>query len=487
MADANQNRILYHQTFDGEKFTNENSLVNALMTRPDEIDPVITHLVGKEEDKFPLSFLSEGQLGGSVEVGDIQYNWPVIGRLRKNDHVVSTTYTAGDNPGINNQPFFVTFKSNWLKKDHTIESPFGDRARILSVQKDGLHHTYKLELWTTDPARSCSLQSLQPGTAWGMVGGANVSESLSRGNESNRVMPGKLRNQLSFLRKSYAIAGNISNRTVECQFNIGGKTSNLWINFEQWQHMLNWKQDVEEHLWYAEYNRNENGRIVQKDHETNQPIPVCSGVLEQIPNSDTFGILTEKKLKNIVRDVLFGATGDTKRNIVLFTGTGGFDDFDTAMKAGGQNLGFSLVDQSKFISGSPMSLTFGGYFTQYRHVDGHTITLKKLPLLDEGGRADVARKHPVSGLPITSHHMYFIDMTNYDGKRNVAIAHQKNRSMVTGVLRGMTPIKGFEWAGNNTNINLATDQDIASIHFMCSKSIFIRRNTHCFKLECVLA
>ena len=82
--------------------------------------------------------------------------------------------------------------------------------------------------------------------------------------------------------------------------------------------------------------------------------------------------------------------------------------------------------------------------------------------------------------------MYFVDMSTYDGKRNLVMLHEKDRSMKTGILRGMTATP-MNFGGNDVNINLATEQDQSSIHFMCTKGILLRRNTHSFKLTCSLS
>ena len=46
--------------YNDQQMTDTNSLVNALLEKPEELSPIITHLAGREEKKFPLSFLSEG-------------------------------------------------------------------------------------------------------------------------------------------------------------------------------------------------------------------------------------------------------------------------------------------------------------------------------------------------------------------------------------------------------------------------------------------
>jgi hypothetical protein len=290
------------------------------------------------------------------------------------------------------------------------------------------------------------------------------------------------------LRKSYHIAGNTANKTVEVQFNVNGKKTNYWMPFEEWQHMLNWKQDVEEHCWYSEYNRLPDGTVPLTDDVSGLPIPMGAGVFQQIPNKDTYSVLTAQKIKTTVADVMYGATDTGNMNIVLFTGEGGAEEFDRAMKD--EASGFSLVQNdagSQFVGGGKAGyggepsrgLIFGGYFTTYQHVDGHTVTIKRMPLFDYGGRAENSPKHPVTGKPLESYRMCFLDMSSYDGEPNIKMVSQRGRSMIRGVVKGMSPVP-INWGGNN--ISVASEQDKSSIHYLASKGICIRRNTHCFEL-----
>ena len=135
---------------------------------------------------------------------------------------------------------------------------------------------YKLN--GSDPAEFVSLAELVSGLSWVMSGGATVSESFSMGNESNVMMPGKMRNQLSILRKSYRWGGNLKNKQVEVQFNVDGQKTSYWMPFEEWQHMMDWKQQCEEHYWYSKYNRLADGTISMKDYDNGFAIPTGAGV-----------------------------------------------------------------------------------------------------------------------------------------------------------------------------------------------------------------
>jgi hypothetical protein len=488
----NYYRVLHGESFDDKGYTNNISLTQARMTNPDSLNPVITHLMGKESKKFPLLFLTEGQLGGVQykEIEDVEYDWPVFGRLRTTDQVVKHNYQTGDKPGYGGVPVIVTFKTQWFKNQHNVTSPNGVVCRVLSKTKVSEGFEYSLDIVRRNNEAYVPLSELTAGTAWSMSGGANVAESYSFGNESNKQMPGKLKNQIGILRKSYEIGGNVSNRTVTFQFSEGGKTTNYYLPFEEWQHEIQFKQAIEESLWDSQYNRNENGQIMNFDPDTQLPIPYGAGLIQQIPNVDTYGILTTNKLQQVIGDIMFGATDTDNMNITLFTGTGGKREFSNTLLKDAAS--WSVYDGSlnKTITGSPTNLVYGAYFTQFRHVDGHMITIKDLPILDHGGRAQNAPRHPITGLPMTSYEMHFVDMTNYEGQNNVQLVSQKGRSLIRGIEQGMTLIKGLnygDYKGNSMDIKLSTSQDKSAIHYLKTCGVALRRNTHCFSFYCNLS
>lgn len=484
---ATGGRILYHDKFDGTGYTNENSLANALLTKPDVINPVITHLAGETNKMFPLTWLTEGQPGGydTIDINDVQYEWGTIGRMRHGSKIVSVTYTGGDKPGVNFTPFFITFEDNWLKVQHNVTSPNGVKARVMEKPTQvGSHWLYKFQLRGSDPAAYVPLSELVAGMSWVMSGGANVSESFSMGNESNVMMPGKMRNQIGILRKSYRWGGNLKNKQVEVQFTIDGKKTSYWMPFEEWQHMMDWKQMGEENLWESEYNRLADGTIPLKDYDNGLPIPTGAGVDAQISNRDTYSFLTYKKIKETVGDVMYGATDTGKMNVVLYTGIGGLEEFSEAMSDKASS--FQQVAGDKFIKGEGSNLYLDGFYTAFKHIDGHMVEVRHLPLLDYGARAENCPKHPVSGKPITSYEMYFVDQSTYDGERNVKMIAQKGRSMIRRMVRGMAPVDIGNFNGNALE-SVATEKDECSVHYLATKGICIRRNNHCFKLSCSLS
>ena len=476
MAADNAKKLrLYEDIFNAEGMTDENSLANALLTQPDVLSPVITHLAGKEDKRFPLSFLTEG-VGAVNYINDIEYDYPVMGRLNKT--VRASSLVSGS--GVNFTRFKVKFDEKWFIKQYIIESEGGIQARIMEdpYEADG-GWVYTLQLVTADGTDSVASGDVVDKKWVQLFAPTAISGSV--GNESNWVAPSKMRNQISLIRKSYRYEGNMPDRVVNFEFNVDGKKTNLWYDFEEYQHMLRWKEETEYALWYSKYNRSSDGTINLKD-DNNKPIPLGAGVIEQIPNVDSYSALTAAKIKSVVRDALYGASDAQDMNIVLFTGLGGMEEFDTAMKdelASGSYI--KNTDPSAFMSGGSDALQFGGFFTSYKHIDGHVITVRHLPLFDHGARALNSPKHPVSGLPLESYRMIFLDMSSYDGQKNVQMISRKGRELVRWAVAGASVPPGFS-GGNSLRAN---DVDGASVHFMKECGIAIRRATNCLHLECV--
>lgn len=474
MSDNLKKLRLYEDVFNADGMTDENSLANALLTQPDVLSPVITHLSGREDKRFPLSFLTEG-MGNMKYINDIEYDYPVMGRLNKSVRCVTASTT------ITPQSGYVVFEERWFVKNYIVE--FGDtnntQVRIVGDPTQDLGGwKYSVELVTSDATGSVTGSTLAGKLAVQLF--AANAFSGSRGNESNWVAPSKMRNQISLIRKSYRYEGNMPDRVVNFEFNVGGRSTNLWYDFEEYQHMLRWKEECELALWYSRYNRDANGLIHLRD-ENGKVIPLGSGVLEQIPNVDTYSTLTAQKLKSVVRDALYGASDASQMNIVLFTGLGGMEEFDNAMKdelATQQYI--KNTDPSTFVGGSGRNLSLGGFFTQYTHIDGHTITVRHLPLFDHGARALASERHPVTGLPMESYRMIFLDMSVYDGENNVSMITRKNRELVRWAVAGATVPPGF--GGNALR---ATDVDGSAVHFLKECGISIRRATNCLHLECI--
>ena len=486
-------RILSQGKFEDRGYSNEESIAYLQLQKPVEINAFLTYNYGMDDDRFPLSFMTEGQgSSGTVDITTVQWTWSTMGRMKFTDFV---TYfnSANTTPGIGGSEFEVHFSTHWFIEQYGLIAPDGKTQ--VRVQKDlgesAYGYGYILKLTSPNPNAFVDPEMLTKGKYWSMSA-PTVSESYSKGNRSNSMGPAKMTSQLEFQRYSKEIAGNLANVITEYEFKTkGGGTSKLWINEEMRQFHLNMRVMNEERLWMAEYNRNFNGEVLLKDRDNGKPIPHTSGMLEicRESNYDTYGeYLTLNKIKRTVGDVIDRDTDTGTMNIVLMGGKGFLEDFDEAMKMDAKDNGFLTPLGDKEIQGMGDNLEYGAYFRKYKTVDGHTITAKHCSFFDKGTIAEAAKQngmiHPRSGLPITSHQACFIDFSSYEGHRNVRMVRQKGQIYKAKVIEGMTDIPAC-WGLPNTN-HAATEIDMARYEVKSSLGLQVDNSNKMFLLKCVL-
>ena len=480
--------------YDDRGYSNEETIAHLMLAKPEEINNTLTYTYGMDDDRFPLTFLTEGQ--GSVGVKDIQsvqWTWKTMGRMKFNDYVLWFN-EANTTPGKGGVMFDVEFSTHWLIEQYGLIAPDGKtQVRIMKDLGEGSHggYLYRLKLTSPNPNLFVNPENLKVGKYWSMTA-PTIPQSYSKGNRSNVIGPGKMTSQLEFHRYSKEIAGNISNTIVTYEFKTkGGGTTNLWINEEMRQYDIQLRIMDEERLWLAEYNRNENGEVLLIDPDNGQPIPHTSGMIEicRESNYDTYGeVLTLPKIERSIGDVLAKDTDRGAMEVVLFAGKGFSQDFDIAIRNDARSEGFATPLGDKMIEDWQGDLSYGKYFRRYKTIDGHIITVKHLPFLDEGTMAENAKAngmiHPRTGLPITSHQAFLIDMSSYNGERNIRKIRQKGQIYHSGVIKGLTPIPPA-W-GSVPNNSLATDVDVSRYEVKNSYGLQVNNSTKMLQLECVL-
>ncbi len=486
-------RILGQTKYEDRGYSNEESIAYLQLQKPVEINSFLTYNYGMDDDRFPLSFMTEGQgSSGTVDVPTVQWTWNTMGRMKFTDFV---TYFNESNtkPGLGGAEFEVHFSTHWFIEQYGLIAP--DGMTQVRIQKDlgesPYGYGYILKITSPNPNAFVDPDLLAKGKYWSMSA-PTVSESYSKGNRSNSMGPAKMTSQLEFKRYSKEIAGNLANVITEYEFkNASGGSNKLWINEEMRQFNLTMRVMNEERLWIAEYNRNTNGEVLLKDRDNGKPIPHTSGMLEicRESNYDTYGeYLPLMKIKRTIGDVLDRDTDTGNMDIVLMGGKGFLEDFDEAMKIDAKENGFLTPLGEKEIQGSGSGLEYGAYFRKYKTVDGHTITAKHCSFFDKGTIAEAAKQngmiHPRSGLPITSHQACFIDWSSYEGQRNVRMVRQKGQIYKAKVIEGMTDIPAC-WGLPNTN-HAATEVDMARYEIKSSLGLQVNNSTKMFLLKCVL-
>ena len=464
--------------YNDTQMTDTNSLVNALLEKPAELSPIITHLAGREDRKFPLTMLTEG-VGNTKSIDRWEYEY------RVKSHTVHTRpcAIAVAGTGVGGGIFTLTFPDKWFIFPYTLISNVGTQARIMAEPiQVGSNWEYQMQLIDPDPTAVLTAAEGAVGAIWGQLY-ANVGVDFSRGNASNWSTPGMVRNKIGTIRKSYHFAGNAKNYVAEFALPTkGGKTTKMWMDYEEYLHMLSFKEECEMLYWYGERTYGNNG-IVNMTDENGQPVITGPGLLQQIINKDTYSTLTEAKLTNLIGDLFYGMSDANNKSVTLFTGIGGAREFDNALKAytGGFAAGNWTVNaESKFITGSGRSLGMTGYFTSYDHIDGHSVNVVKHPMFDHGPVAQARTKHPVTGYSMESYRMVFVDTSTYDGQSNIQMINKKGREYLRWAVAGSVVPQGF----GSSDLR-ASDIDGASVHMLKTAGIVLKRFDTSIDMECV--
>ena len=475
--------ITVQKTFYNDaQMTDMNSLANALLSKPTELSPIITHLAGKDDKRFPLSFLTEG-VGNVKSMDRLEYEYRVRSHARKTRPVA---VGVGSAPGLGGAAFNLIFPDKWFVFPYVLVNSAGEQARIMREPEPvAAGYRYTLQLIDPNPAAVLST-GYTAGDLWAQLY-APVGVDFSRGNASNWETPGLVRNKIGTVRKSYHMSGHARDYVFEFGLPTkGGKMTKLWMDYEEYQHMLNFKEECEMFYWYGQKTYNSSGNTVMKD-ENGQPVIVGPGLLEQIVNKDTYSSMTETKIKNIIGDLFYGMTDSQQKQVTLYTGTGGMREFDEALKghftntaSGGTNASaWKAGGPSKFITGSGRNMGLTGYFTSYEHIDGHTVNVVKLPLFDHGPVAQARAKHPTTGFSLESYRMVFVDQSNYDGQANLQMLSKKGREMMRWCVAGSVVPRGFE-----STTSRASDVDGASVHMLKTAGIVLKRFDTSLDITC---
>lgn len=466
------------------------ALSDALQAAPSEISKSLIWAAGQylKTDDYAISKLTEG-IGNVEYVDTYEYQYPIMsGDLDRMDALAIVNATA--NAGIGFSPVTLTFKTRHFKFQNTIITPSKVQLRVIRQPRvNGTFWDYDVVLMSGSASSFIPANDLLAGALYER-GPSAVEIESSTGVESEEIYPGKAKNMISTLRSSMKFAGHITKFPIKGDSNFSNvefhiprsdkvtgkvKTFKYWWNWKEWQHFLKMRKYKEIDFWISEYNKLPDGTI-QLTGPSGKVIPRGDGILSQITNRGTYsGVLTASRFESLARELFYGISGAEKKHIQLHTGTGGMAAFNEAMQDKLKTYFTSERTLNTFVTKTGDELQLGKYFTTYKTVDGHTITVHKNPVFDL-----IYRNSPkYKGLPGFSYEMIFLDMSTYDGQPNVKMVTRKGRELVREVVKGMATMPD----GYNTSGSAASDKDEGSVEFLFEQGICIYDISACYRLS----
>jgi len=491
--------VLREQQYNSNSHLDSNNFYNIKGGTPETLSNVMVHLFGKE--RFPLAYqglrgLYKEESAPIKKIKGTEYSFPIIGKTHRPSAVAQTP--TGSDWGLGSRSFKLTMTDGMLKKGQVVQNSYGSQCYILDREKSNTGWVYTMRLHAASPSQSLDLEDVQSGTRWVAVN-SPVPEERNRGTESNSVDFGKVKNQISYLKKRMSWGGiqNL-NRVMPfklTQTDVKGntKTSDSWIDNFMYQFEMDWMAEKEHTYWYSKYSKDGNGVDTTFDPENGEPIPTGAGLLEQIPNFATYSKLTFNHLQRFISDIYYGQADQMNKVVTIYTGLGGLREADRALRAEGLKTvsDFSQV-ADKFIGGEGYNMHLKGYFNSFYHIDGYYVAFKHNPFFDFGRVADAAPKHPETGFSLESHRMVFIDTSSYDGQPNIQLVENQDYPYQHAVNLGMTDAPASLSAMMNGSVtspnppSRTNELNEGEYYRSCSAGIQLMRPNSSFNLECVL-
>lgn len=483
-------------TLDTTKHSSTNTLYKHSMMSPVQLSSALTYLYGNEADHLaPLLMLTEGN--GSIArlekqtMNDTTFYWDVVGRMVHTFKVLGLVNTNNTKPGLGGTRVSFYIETDVPHNYWTIWS--ADKNHQFRVEGEPVKKGTKKYLVDATYITSSNTAYADPsqfvaGLYW-VAGAPTAPAERSTGTTSNRLIPGKLKNQWGIHRFSMPIAGNQANKVTNINFPTrGGGTTKYWIPWEFDQFERDRREAKEHWLWYSEYNRNQYGEVTTIDEKTGEPVPYTAGLKQQIMatgNYSTYNKLTISKLNQTVHSVFSNRVDKTPMEMVLLTGTAGAMEFDRAIKDDARKYNYyEKLGQSEIREGGKY-MSYGHYFNQYKTYEGHTLTVMPVPFFDQGRFAELDRMNGnlVGAFPEDSMNMVFLDVSATSaGERNITLTCEKGRETKTKIYAGMSDLPEA-WGAMGDNKFIATKEDEASYEVMDTAGLAIKNATTSFWLN----
>ena len=171
---VNGNNIHVRKSYyNDSQMTDMNSLANAMLSKPTELSPIITHLAGKEDKRFPLSFLTEG-VGNVKSIDRLEYEY------RIKTHRLTTRPLAKAHTALGSgNTFYLEFHDKWFIKDYVLVNSYGEQVRIMA-EPEAVGANYRYLVQMINPDATATITAGDEGDLWAQMY-APVGIDFSRG------------------------------------------------------------------------------------------------------------------------------------------------------------------------------------------------------------------------------------------------------------------------------------------------------------------
>ncbi len=377
-------------------------------------NPLTTNLVG---------------MGKEETIGSSQWEWSLKWATTRPLVSVENVESGNTTPGKGKSNFMLKLDENWYEAGDIIFPGTSNKKYQCRVQeevrKSGTGTLYSVRLMSDDDNAFVPAALLAPGQQWGKLY-SQYEEAAEQSGSTQYSLPIDLTNRMGRYRKKYKVTGDAADEVLAVKIQDGnGNWHDSWVKYAEVEYWQQWYRELERGFWYSRSTDTVLGA-------NGRPIYTGPGLQEQLEDSHVhrYSFLSAKLIEEYLMDIFYSRVKPgSKRKIKGFTGEYGMLMFHRAIQDWAEKTGFIQIVQDLTMSktSSPYSSNAlqGGYqFTKYIMANGAELELVHNPLYDD--REINFEIDPLTGFPIESQRITFLDFTGEGSKSNLRVVNKKS-------------------------------------------------------------
>lgn len=430
--------------------TEQSHLGRALIAKPHKLVDKMDQLFSAQNyySDNPLSSMLMGVKGGEETIGGTSWEWDLKGANTRPLVVVENVEPSSNaTPGKFRQTFKIKLDENWYVPGDYIHPGTSNKkfqCRIQDeVRKHGDGWVYTVRLASDDPQAFLPVKYLSPGTQWGKLY-SQYEEAAEQSGSTQFSLPISLSNRMGKFRKKYKITDYASTEVLAVGIpDSKGKYHKSWMRYADVEYWQQWYRELERGKWYSRSTDTVLGA-------NGRPVRTGPGIQEQLEDSHIhrYTHLTAKLIEEYLQDIFYSRVKPGKgRQIKGFTGEYGMLMFHRAVQDWTQKSGF--VKNIEIYTNKVQSdvhtnaLEAGFQYVKYNMANGSSLELVHNPLYDD--REINFEIDPVTGFPVESQRITFLDFSGENNKSNIKCMKKKDGfafTYVEGLYGPYGPKKG---------------------------------------------
>lgn len=459
--------------------TEMNHLGKALISKPHVFESVMRRLFSSynySENPLTKRLVETGR---TESIDKDTWEWKLRGASTRPLVILENVEPSGVTQlGLGRQVFRMKFDQNWWKAGDIIHPGTSNKKYQCRIQKEPYKHgngyIYEVRLMDDSFTAFVPIQYVNTNTQWAKLF-AQYGEASKQSGSTQYALPITLMNRMSRYRKMYEVTGDAANDVLSVKIPDGrGNMYSSWIRYAEAEYWIQWYRELERGKWYS--------RSTETVLDEGRPIRSGPGIQEQLEDSHVYhySTLTARLIEEYLMDIFYGRVKPgTQRQVEGFTGEYGMIQFHRAIEDWQRHKGTGFIQLVQFVEKekSPYNtnaFSAGYQYVKYKMANGSTLSLTHQPLYDD--REINFEIDPVTGFPVESQRITFMDFAGEGKSSNIVLMDKKN-SFKLGYVHGLQTPYGPVNKGA-----MAHSGDWYEMHVQKQEGIHIEDVTRCGEL-----